>query len=532
VTNPRPPSRWRRWVTYRLRSLLLLATAIAMVLAAWRQWVEKPYERQQAALAALGDFAERVEFQDPGPRWLPEWVARRLRRAVSLHLERLAVRDEHLAHLEGLPHLERLYLARTRITDEGLEHLAGLTRLRRLSLWGTAVSDEGLQRLAGLRQLEALDIHETKCTQACLAGLAPAKRMQLLRIDCELDDQGLADLARLCERSDSRLRCRNATLAGLSHLRRLRGVTMLSLQGTVLHADEARAIVEMAGLASLDAREGQIDRAAVAVLRNRLSLKQLYLLDMGIPVADVLREYASTIVRVRASTGAVELFVRGPRAVVVQGKHEPFDLSELSGASELRSLSFIESEYHGAPVDFRRLAKLQELVWIPPLDEPQVRQLGALTDLNYLELRLGPGISPAAFQPFSALRNLQKLGLVRCHLTDEHLSFLKGLVALRELHLGENPLQGGCLVHCRNLPQLQRISLQECRTLDEANLKHLAAIKSLALLTLQYTPVSDAGLNVLHGMPNLKDVALLGTRVTPPAKAALKATLPAGANVY
>jgi hypothetical protein len=57
-------------------------------------------------------------------------------------------------------------------------------------------------------------------------------------------------------------------------------------------------------------------------------------------------------------------------------------------------------------------------------------------------------------------------------------------------------------------------------------------VKSLTQVTLQYTPVTDVGLKDLHGMPNLRGVSLLGSWVTAPAKAAIKATLPAGADVY
>ncbi len=54
--------RWRSLLRYRLRSLLFVATVIAVGLAAWVQMVEKPYERQQAALDALESFAPRVYF--------------------------------------------------------------------------------------------------------------------------------------------------------------------------------------------------------------------------------------------------------------------------------------------------------------------------------------------------------------------------------------------------------------------------------------------------------------------------------------
>ncbi len=448
-------------------------------------------------------------------------------------MERLAVRDEHLVHVGQLPHLERLYLARTQITDHGMGHLAGLTRLRRLSLWGTKLTDAGIEHLAAMRHLEALDIHETVCTQACLAHLAPAKRMKALRLGFALDDRGLADLARLAEQGDPWLRCRKVTLTGLKELRRLRGVTTLSLEETTLREEEAQALTGVAGLAALDARSGRIDRPAVAVLRRCPSLKRLCLCEMGIPVADVLAEYASLIWFATIHTGAVDLRAPGDSLqVVVGGQDPPFDLSELSNAAELRSLHFNESEYLGSPVDFGRLTKLHELVWIPPLDDPQLWRVGTLANLKTLILRLGPGLSPAALEPLGGLRDLESLSLYRCHLTDEHLSFLQHLTSLKKLELGENPLKGDFLSRCKDLPQLEELSLLECEGLEEVNLKHVAAIKSLRQLTLQYTPVSDEGLKALYGMPNLRGVALLRSRVSPQAKAALKATLPAGANVF
>jgi hypothetical protein len=495
--------------------------------------VEKPYERQQAALAALDKFAERVVFYDPGPSWLPEWAARRFRRAVELHVEQLAVNDENLAHIGQLTHLERLYLARTLVTDSGMRHLAGLTKLRRLSLWGTRLSDEGVQHLAPLKQLEALDIHETKCSQACLKHLAPAKRMKRLRVGFPLDDRGIAELVRLTEEAGDSLRCHHVTAEGLSELSRLQGISTLWLEETTLSAAEAQALVGITGLRALDARAGRIDRPALAALRDCRSLKEVHLIEMGIPIGDVLAEYGPAATEISLHTGVVDLRCPAvPLRLVAQSSKAPFDVSALSSAAGLRWLHFNEAEYHGPPVDFRRLAKLNELVWIPPLADAQLRQLGELSELNCLVLRLRPGLSPAALGPLAALGNLQRLTLYRCHLTDEHLSFLQHLTSLRELALGENPLKGACLAHLRELTQLQQLSLLECTQLDEANLKHLREVTSLTHLTLQYTPVTDNGLKWLHGMPNLRGVTLLRSRVTNGGKAALKATLPAGADVF
>jgi hypothetical protein len=521
---------WRAVLRYRLRSLLILATVIAVALAAWVQVVEKPYERQRAALAALDKFTQRVEFQDRGPRWLPEWVAKRFRRAVALHVERLAVRDEHLRHIGQLPHLERLYLARTGVTDEGLSHLAGLSKLRRLSLWGTTVSDAGLQHFSAMRQLEALDIHESKCTQACLAHLAPGRRMKTLRFNFELDNRGVADLARLSGRAESWLRCRNLTLDGLRKLRGLQGIKSLSLRGSAIGVAEAETLSEIAGLTSLVAYEGHIDGPALLVLRSAPWLQELRLINMGIDGAEVLRQCATSVDHLFCSRNSVLLFVNQPPLAITISS-ENWTLAELSQATGLRHLR-VEADGDGKGLDFSRLKNLRELIWLAPMPESQVSQLGGLTNLRKLVLRVAAGVSPSAFGPLGRLQKLESLSLVACHLTDEHLTFLEGLTALRELSLGENPLQGGCLAHLRQLSQLQHLSLQECPNLDEANLKHLAVIESLANLNLQYTPVGDAGIKALYGLPSLTIVSLLGSRVTQGGRAELKASLPRGINTF
>ena len=55
--------------------------------------------------------------------------------------------DAGVAHLQGLPNLERLDLRRTGVTDAGLAHLKGLTKLAVIDLGGTPVTDTGVREL-------------------------------------------------------------------------------------------------------------------------------------------------------------------------------------------------------------------------------------------------------------------------------------------------------------------------------------------------------------------------------------------------
>jgi hypothetical protein len=356
--------------------------------------------------------------------------------------------------------------------------------------------------------------------------------MKTLRFDFELDDQGVADLARLSDQHEIWLRCRDLTLKGLGELQRLRGIKKLSVGGSSIGAAEATALLEVAGLTSLVLYNGQLAAPALPVLRSAPALQELHLIDTGIPGAEVLRQYAASVDWLHCWRSSIILGFSQPRlSITVTSKDWTYNLAELSQAQELRYLR-VEPGGDGTGLDFSRLKNLQEVVWVAIMPESQVSQLGALTELKKLVLRVGPGVSPSAFEPLRGLRNLENLDLTLCQVTDKHLTFLEGLTALRELHLSENPLQGECLRHLRNLPQLQRLSLQDCHDFDEAHLRHLAAIGSLTYLSLQYTPVSDKGLKALYGMPNLSNVLLLRSRVTAAGRSALKANLPVGKDVF
>jgi Ran GTPase-activating protein (RanGAP) involved in mRNA processing and transport len=57
-------------------------------------------------------------------------------------------------------------------------------------------------------------------------------------------------------------------------------------------------------------------------------------------------------------------------------------------------------------------------------------------------------------------------------------------------------------------------------------LKHLARFPNLKVVGLQYTPVTDKGLENLKTLQNLTDLNLQDTKVTTAGVAALQAALP------
>jgi len=97
-----------------------------------------------------------------------------LKRAYSVNLRGCEVAGAGLAHLSGLPHLERLHLEKTKVTDDALKHVAGLPKLQYLNLYGTAITDAGLEHLKGLKTLKSLYLFESKVTDAGVEKLKKA----------------------------------------------------------------------------------------------------------------------------------------------------------------------------------------------------------------------------------------------------------------------------------------------------------------------------------------------------------------------
>ena len=231
TASERPRKRLlRRLLQFRLRTLLILLTLAALVLASYYTYVE-PYEEQHKAAMALRDERVGLEWRTAPPKWLAKLLSKFrgddiLRDCITVDAKHARLQDDDLAQLRKMPRLERLYLARSPITDKGLEHLVGLQHLERLSLWGTDVTDEGMRSVAELSALKVLDIHQVnpKLTGArrtfgsdqvdgsnvrdlhrhvcsgnlasgCLQHLKEARNLRALHFTFAVDDDGLEHLA-------------------------------------------------------------------------------------------------------------------------------------------------------------------------------------------------------------------------------------------------------------------------------------------------------------------------------------------------
>ncbi|MBQ12610.1 MAG: hypothetical protein CMJ45_13805 [Planctomyces sp.] len=97
-------------------------------------------------------------------------------------------------------------------------------------------------------------------------------------------------------------------------------------------------------------------------------------------------------------------------------------------------------------------------------------------------------------------------------ISDIGLEHLKGLTALKILHLRRTPIGDSNLEALSTLKALQQLDLSETKV-GSAGLEHLKALTALVQLNLSETPVTDVGLLHLKGLSNLKMLDLSDTEI-------------------
>ena len=139
----------RRWLQFRLRTLLIAVVVLSLPLSWFAVRMEKA-RRQREAIAAierLGGVVERWEDLSV-PKWIRKFFPDEFFiYAVEVVLDDTEATDACLEHLKGMTNIDILQLNGTKVTDACLEHLEGLTNLGFLRLKNTNVTPEGVKKL-------------------------------------------------------------------------------------------------------------------------------------------------------------------------------------------------------------------------------------------------------------------------------------------------------------------------------------------------------------------------------------------------
>jgi Leucine-rich repeat (LRR) protein len=132
-------------------------------------------------------------------------------------------------------------------------------------------------------------------------------------------------------------------------------------------------------------------------------------------------------------------------------------------------------------------------------------------------------VTDAALDSLSQPPHLETLILDGCNLTDEGLESLNGCQTLRFLSLRKTPVTGRFLQRLEGVP-LERLNLANTGC-DGAELRNLANLKSLKVLSLNHCPIDDAGTAAIAEIPSLEDLFLDQTQITDQTLVQLKDAL-------
>jgi hypothetical protein len=215
---------------------------------------------------------------------------RNLTELRSLSLWNTLITDAGAVHLTGLTKLEELRLSLTQVGDEGLAHLRRLTKLRSLELGNSRgpITDAGLAMLANLTELRVLIIREAQVTATGLKHLRGMMHLRVLRLENSvLDDAALAQLIHFPEleelsvghwdRAEPALKI---TDGGAKYVLALRKLKKLTLHGQITDVTLAR-IVELTELRELHLTKTRVSSQGVSKLRG---LPHLEILSLGSPL--------------------------------------------------------------------------------------------------------------------------------------------------------------------------------------------------------------------------------------------------------
>lgn len=144
------------------------------------------------------------------------------------------------------------------------------------------------------------------------------------------------------------------------------------------------------------------------------------------------------------------------------------------------------------------------------------KHLAALDNLRSLRVQDVDQFTDDEMPYLKRLPSLRSLYLVRTQVTDDGLARLKDLAGLEFLGIISNKLTDRALAHISGLRKLKSLRLDDSRISDKGlrKLKEDHVLDGLEFLVLSGTKITDAGLEHLDGLGNLKSLYLRDTQVT------------------
>ncbi|HEX5102281.1 MAG TPA: hypothetical protein VFV87_00620 [Pirellulaceae bacterium] len=420
----RPPSVWRR-MRWTIRTLLLVVTLIALLLAWIGRTIRAVHHRQVLATALESDdgidtYLRWGSFRDS--RLEPNWLAIFCGDWSSVELTDVDIDYRQTA------------------SDDLLEQIGVFRKLEDVSISGQQVTDRGLAPLGHMQELRSLTIEA-----------------------CDITDKTLEAIADLPNLQDVTLRGVAVTDQGLAHLWKLPNLTSLTLDFTLVTPKAVKAFqngrpdcvvgyTPAAGKPQVEAAKGIMRRDANLLYDADTRLITAMIFDMGHKPW-------------RSSDWALLHAIPELQAVSID------DLpSAAEGLREVQKLPNVEGLIlDSVPVTPGELLvlteypKLTTLHFQPEnLTDQHLVALGKLTNLRVLKIEPEAAtISRRGIEALAGLKQLRHLKLSSVPILDEDLEPLAELPMLTTFDLSMTPVTDKALDYLLGMPQLRELILDE-----------------------------------------------------------------------
>jgi internalin A len=323
-------------------------------------------------------------------------------------------------------------------------------------------------------------------------------------------------------------------------------VTEVSLERTWATDNDIDFVVELKAVKKLDLSFTYVTDKGIKKLQQLPQLE-----DLTLDTAEFLTD--ASMAHLRANRALRRLVVRG---VDITDAGMPYigemtglrsldisytmlgdvGLEHLPALSALENLKLGGNMITGLNLNFLKLLpKLKTLslsgvqrrnagaCWTPRITDLDLDTLSLLAGLEELDLGVGMGLGRGGKPAAPGGGNCRLTGGLQ--ITDLGVAKLAKLRNLRRLNLSGARLTPESLQVLQALP-LERLSLWACESLDSSAAPALAGIATLAMLDLSYTKIDDQALAQLAKLPNLKQLYLTETQVTPEAVEAFRKQSP------
>jgi hypothetical protein len=210
---------WTAWFQFRLRTLFLAFTLVAVALGGSITYERNRCRQGQAAVKALEELKmgtlastsffyftwqiptpisiDKDQMHERRPPWLRHVLGDNDFEAICrVDLYGQDASDASLAHVGRLTGIKEMHLVGGTFTDEGLAHLGNLRKLESLYINQEGITDRGIEPLANLPRLKRLDLHSTSVTGSGLEGFAKLEELHISK-DTPLTDEGRATIGRI-----------------------------------------------------------------------------------------------------------------------------------------------------------------------------------------------------------------------------------------------------------------------------------------------------------------------------------------------